>query len=60
MSCACRSDGQFQLVPKEPMNDLKTLLCVYGMVAAVMISVFCGVVLLKTVYNTNILTVAKT
>lgn len=42
------------------MNDLKTLLCVYGMVAAVMISVFCGVVLLKTVYNTNLLTVAKT
>lgn len=42
------------------MNDLKTLLCVYGMVAAVMLSVFCGVVLLKTYYGTDSLAAAKT
>ncbi|MDY0872178.1 hypothetical protein [Dongia rigui] len=42
------------------MTDLKTLLCVYGMVAAVMLSVFCGIVLMKNIYNTGIVTVAKT
>ena len=49
----CRSDEQIQLVPQEPMKDLTTLACVFGMVAAVLLSVFFGIVLVRTFYSTG-------
>jgi len=53
MSCTCGSDEHSDWFLKEPMTDLKLLLCIYGMVAAVMLAVFCGVIAMKTLNQTE-------
>jgi hypothetical protein len=35
------------------MKDLTTLTCVFGMVAAVLVSVFFGIVLLRALYGSG-------